>query len=230
MNSQVEKTVEFKIHRFNPQNKRHYISTHKVPVCKGMTLLDAFMYIKDNFDGALTFRHSCRMGVCGSCGVMVNGKPVLACYTQVLHLNSDTLVIEPLQNMSIIKDLVVDIQPFFDTYNRITPVLIKPEEAFKKPDEFIQSPTDLKKYWDLTLCIKCSICYSACPAVIDEKFLGPSTYATNYRFVSDSRDEGTAERLKAMADNIWLCTSCNSCTMFCPKEVDCSSSIVDERL
>ena len=229
MNSQVEKTVEFKIHRFNPQNKRHYISTHKVPVCKGMTLLDAFMYIKDNFDGALTFRHSCRMGVCGSCGVMVNGKPVLVCYTQVLHLNSDTLVIEPLQNMPIIKDLVVDIQPFFDTYNRITPVLIKPEEAFKKPDEFIQLPTDLKKYWDLTLCIKCSICYSACPAAIDEKFLGPSTYATNYRFVSDSRDEGTAERLKAMADNIWLCTSCNSCTMFCPKEVDCSSSIVDER-
>lgn len=229
MNSQVEKVVEFKIHRFNPENNKHYISSFKIPVRKGTTLLDAFMYIKDNYDETFTFRHSCRMGVCGSCGVMVNGKPMLACYTQVLHLNSDTLTIEPLQNMSVIKDLVVDIQPFFDTYNRIKTVLIKPEETFKSPYEFVQSPANLKKFWDLSLCIKCSICYSACPAVIDEKFLGPSTYATNYRFASDSRDEGLGERLTTMADNVWLCTSCNSCTMFCPKEVDCSSSIVEER-
>ncbi|MFQ6068348.1 MAG: succinate dehydrogenase iron-sulfur subunit [Candidatus Bathyarchaeia archaeon] len=229
MTSQVEKTVEFNIHRFNPQYKKHYVSTYKVPIRKGTTLLDALMYIKDNFDETLAFRHSCRMGVCGSCGVMVNGKPMLACYTQVLHLDSDTLVIEPLQNMPVIKDLIVDIQPFFETYNRIKHVLIKPEEALKKLEEFIQSPADLKKYWNLSLCIKCSICYSACPAAIDEKFLGPSTYATNYRFISDSRDEGLDERLKALANNVWLCTSCSSCTMFCPKEVDSTSSIVYER-
>jgi len=229
MNSQVEKTIEFKIHRFNPQHNKHYVSTYKVPIRKGTTLLDAFMYIKDNFDATFAFRHSCRMGVCGSCGVRVNGKPMLACYTQVLHLNSDTLVIEPLQNMPVIKDLIVDLQPFFESYKRIKNVLVKPEEALKRLKEFAQSPEDLKKYWDLSLCIKCSICYSACPAAIDEKFLGPSTYATNYRFISDSRDEGLDERLKAIADNVWLCTSCNSCTMFCPKEVDASSSIVDER-
>jgi len=229
VNSKVEKTVEFKIHRFNPQQKRHYTSTYKVPVRKGMTLLEALMYIKDKLDETLAFRHSCRMGICGSCGIMVNGKPMLACYTQVLHLNSDSLVIEPLQNMPTIKDLVVDVQPFFETYNRIKTVLIKPEEELRKLDEFIQVPTQLKRYWDLTLCTKCSICYSACPAAIDERFLGPSTYATNYRFISDSRDKGSEERLKAMADNVWLCTSCNSCTLFCPKEVDSSSSIVDER-
>ncbi|UCC27904.1 MAG: 4Fe-4S dicluster domain-containing protein, partial [Candidatus Bathyarchaeota archaeon] len=208
--------------------KRHYVSTYKMPVRKGTTLLDALMHIKDNFDETLAFRHSCRMGVCGSCGIMVNRKPMLACYTQVLHLESDSLVIEPLQNMTVIKDLVVDIQPFFDTYDKIKTVLIKPEAALKKPTAFIQAPRELKKYWDLTLCIKCSICYSACPAAIDERFLGPSTYATNYRFISDSRDEGLNERLKAMAENVWLCTSCNSCTLFCPKEVDSSSSIVDE--
>ena len=229
MTSKVEKVVEFKIHRFSPENKKRYVSTHSVPIRKGMTLLDALMYIKDNSDETLAFRSSCRMGVCGSCGILVDKEPMLACYTQVLQLNSDSLVIEPLPNMKIIKDLVIDIQPFMDTYNRIKPILIKSEEALKEPNAFVQVTADLKKYWDLSLCIKCSICYSACPAAIDEKFLGPSTYATNYRFITDSRDEGTEERLKAMADNLWLCTSCNSCTMFCPKEVDSSTSIVDER-
>jgi len=227
--SKVEKIVEFTIHRFNPQQKRRYVSTYEVPVRKGMTLLEALMYIKDNLDETLTFRHSCRMGVCGSCGIMVNGQPMLACYTQILHLNSDSLTIEPLQKMHIIKDLVVDIQPFLDTYNKIKTVLVKPEDELRKLSEFIQTPAELKRYWDLTLCIKCSICYSACPAAMDERFLGPSTYATNYRFISDSRDKGSDERLKVMADNVWLCTSCNSCTLFCPKEVDSSSSIVDER-
>jgi len=229
MSLKVEKIIEFKVTRFDPQQKKHYVSKYKVPVRRGMTLLEALMYIRDNLDETLAFRHSCRMGICGSCGIMVNGKPMLACYTQVLDLQSDSLIIEPLQNMQAIKDLIVNIQPFFDTYNNIRAVLVKPEDKLKKPDEFIQAPAELKRFWDLTLCTKCSICYSACPAVIDEKFLGPSTYATNYRFITDSRDEGLNERLKVMADNVWLCTSCNSCTLFCPKEVDSSFSIINER-
>lgn len=194
-----------------------------------MTLLDVLMYIKDNFDETLAFRSSCRMGICGSCGVVVDGQPMLACYTQILHLNSDSLVIEPLPNMKVIKDLVVDIQPFLDNYNKIKPILIKSEDALKQPGEFSQSTAELKKFWDLSLCTKCSICYSACPAAIDDKFLGPSIYATNYRYAIDSRDEGQEERMKPISDNLWLCTACNSCTMFCPKEVDSSTSIVNER-
>ena len=228
MSSKVEKIVEFKIHRFDPQNKRHYVSTYKAPVYKGTTILEALQYIKDNLDETLTFRHSCRMGICGSCGINVNGKPMLACYTQVLDLGIDSLVIEPLSNMPVIKDLVVDIQPFFDTFKKIKTFLVKPEEDLTKLTEFVQSPIDLKKYWDLTLCTKCSICYSACPAAIDERFLGPSALTANYRFIADSRDKGCPERLKPMADNIWLCTQCNSCTLFCPKLVGCANSIVDD--
>jgi succinate dehydrogenase/fumarate reductase iron-sulfur protein len=224
----MEKIVEFKIHRFDPENKRHYTSTYKVPVYIGTTILEGLQYIKDNLDETLTFRHSCRMGICGSCGINVNGKPMLACYTQVLDLNVDSVSLEPLSNLPVIKDLVVDIEPFFDTYKRIETILTKNEEELKKTSEFVQMPEELKKFWDLTLCIKCSICHSACPAAIDERFLGPSALTANYRFITDSRDEGSDERLKPMADNIWLCTQCNSCTMFCPKLLQCANAIVDD--
>ncbi len=229
MVTQTEKIVEFKIRRFDPENKKQYMSTYKVPARKGTTILEALQYIKDNLDDTLTFRHSCRMGICGSCGINVDGKPMLACYTQVLDLQSESVTLEPLANMPVIKDLVVDIQPFFATYKRIKTVLTKPEEELQKATAFVQTPQELKKYWDLSLCTKCSICYSACPAAIDSKFLAPSTYATNYRFILDSRDAGSEERLKPMSDNVWLCTSCNSCTMFCPKLVDASNAVLDDR-
>ncbi len=229
MSTKVEKIVEFVIHRYDPENKKSYISKFKVPIRKGTTLLDVFNYIKDKLDETFTFRHSCRMGICGSCGVNVNGQPMLACYTQVLDLKADSLEIAPMSNLPVIKDLVVDIQPFFDTFKKIKTILIKPDVELNKTTEFIQSPLDLKKYWDLTLCTKCSICYSACPAAIDERFLGPSTLTANYRFIADSRDEGLEKRLKFMTDNVWLCTSCNSCSLFCPKQVNCSNAIVDNR-
>lgn len=228
MTTNVEKTVEFKISRFDPTENRRYDSTFKVPIRQGTTILEALLYIKDNLDESLTFRQSCRMGICGDCAVNVNGKPVLACYTQVLDLNVDQLLIEPLANAPVIKDLVVDMQPFFDTYKRIKTHLIKPTEELKKPAEFPQSPGELKKYWDLTLCIKCSICNSSCPAIIDEKFLGPSALTATYRFMTDSRDQGAEERLKPMADNVWLCTQCSSCTLFCPKKLTCAEAIVDD--
>ena len=228
MSTKVEKVVEFRISRFDPQNKKRYVSAFKVPVRKGMTLLDALLYIKDNLDETLSFRQSCRMGICGDCAVNVNGTPMLACYTQVLHLNADSLTIEPISILPVIKDLVVDIQPFFSEYKKIKTVLMKPEEEFKKPNEFVQTPADLKKFWDLALCIKCSICYSACPAAIDEKFLGPASLTANYRFIADSRDQGSEQRLKPMADNVWLCTQCNSCTMFCPKLIGCANAILDD--
>ncbi|MCJ7664394.1 MAG: succinate dehydrogenase iron-sulfur subunit, partial [Desulfobacterales bacterium] len=229
MASESEKVVEFKVQRFDPEGSRHYMSTYKVPVQRGMTILDALNYIKDNLDATLTFRHSCRMGQCGSCAIKVDGKPRLACYTQVLALGSDSLGIEPLSNMPIIKDLVVDIQPFFDKYKRVKLSLITAEQELEKPQEFTQTPADLKAYWDLTLCTKCAICYSSCPAALDGRFLGPSTLSTNYRFITDSRDDGVDERLQAIADNVWLCTSCHTCTLNCPKDVDSSTSVVEER-
>jgi succinate dehydrogenase/fumarate reductase iron-sulfur protein len=228
VSTKVEKIVEFTVSRYNPEAKKSYKSTYRVPVRSGTTVLDSLLYVKDKLDETLTFRHSCRMGICGSCAVNINGQPMLACYTQVLNLNADSLTIEPIANLPVIKDLVVDIEPFFDQYRRTCNFLIKPEEELKRTSEFVQMPAELKRFWDLTLCIKCSICYSACPAAIDEKFLGPESLTANYRFVADSRDQGCPGRLKPMADNIWLCTQCNSCTLFCPKLIGCANAIVDD--
>jgi len=229
MDKKVEKIVEFRISRFNNQSKNNHVSTFRVPINKGTTVLDALLYIKDDLDESLTFRHSCRMGICGSCAININGKPMLACYTQVMDLAVDSLLLEPLSNMPVIRDLVVDIEKFYQTYKDVKMVLIKPEEKTRKPTEFTQTPAELRKFWDLSLCIKCTICYSACPAVLDERFLGPATSTANYRFITDSRDEGCAERLKPMANNIWLCTQCNSCTLFCPKEVGCADALLEDR-
>jgi len=229
MTAEKEKITEFRIHRFDPEGNKSYLSVYKVPTRVGMTILDGLNYIKDNLDGTLTFRQQCRMGQCGSCGVTVNGKPVLACYTQVLQLGADVLEIEPLPNMPVIKDLVVDVHPFLEKYVKIKPVLMKAEEELKKPTEFIQMPSDLKKYWDESICTKCSLCYASCPAAIDKGFLGPSGLTTNYRFIVDTRDDGLSERLKTASETIWLCTSCSSCTLSCPKEIDCSTMLDNER-
>ena len=227
--SKTEKIVEFRIQRFDPERNKRYLSTYKVPVRVGMTILDAFLYIKDHLDGSLTFRHQCRMGQCGSCGVVVNGKPMLACYTQVLQLGVDILGIEPLFNLPVIKDLVVDVDLFFEKFEKIKPLLIKTEEEFEKPTEFVQPPSDFKKYWDKSICTKCSLCNAACPAAIDMQFLGPSSLTTNHRFLVDTRDEGPNERLKDASGTIWLCTSCDSCTLSCPKEIDCAHALDEER-
>ena len=229
MNPDDSKTIKFNIYRFNPESCKHYLSTYTIVIHTGTTILDALLYIKDNLDGTLTFRHQCRMGQCGSCGVIVNGKPMLACYTQVLHLGTDIVTIEPLPNMPVIKDLVVNLDSFFRKHATIEPILIKPEGFFKKLTEYIQTPCDFKKYWDKAICIKCALCNAACPADIDTQFLGPSGLTTNYRFLLDTRDEGGNKRLKKASESIWLCTSCNSCTLACPKEIDCATALTEER-
>jgi succinate dehydrogenase/fumarate reductase iron-sulfur protein len=223
------KNITFKIHRFNPENNEHYTSIYNVPARTGMTILDALLYIKDNIDGTLTFRHQCRMGQCGSCGVVVNGKPMLACYTQVLQLGVDTVEIEPLANLAVIKDLVVDFAPFFEKFVKISPLLITSEEKLRTPTEYLQSPSDFKKYWDKSICTKCSLCYASCPAEMDSTFLGPASLTHNYRFLVDTRDDGLNERLNDATETIWMCTSCDSCTLSCPKEIDCALALDDER-
>ena len=221
------KIVRFVVRRYDPARKGFFTSTYDVPVRRGMTLLDALLYIKENLDETLSFRYSCRMSICGSCAIKVNGKPMLACFTQVLDLGTDTVVLEPLDNLPPIRDLVVDFEPFFGRLKAIKPYLLRPPG--EPEEEFRQKPEEFKRYWPLAICTSCSACLSACPASIDEAFLGPSALMNAYRFMADTRDAGLEERLKTIAEAVWLCTSCYSCSLVCPKEIDISGSIVEER-
>lgn len=223
-----EKSVRFKIWRYNPDSDSFKPSVYEVPVHVGMTVLDALNYINDNFDGTFTYRYSCRMGICGSCAVSVNGKPMLACYTQVLDLGSDEVTIEPLPNFPPIKDLVVDISEFMKKFKVVKPYLLRVEPP-PIDRELIQAIPDQKRIWDYTLCTKCAACFGACPACTDENFPGPTHLSMLYRFIADSRDQGLEERLNVYRDGVWLCTSCSSCDLVCPKNIKPSELVLEAR-
>ncbi len=223
------KMITLNVVRYDPEKKQYVTSTYKVPAKKGMTLLDALLYIRDNLDGTLTVRHSCRMGLCGSCAVIANNKHVLACYTQLLDLGSDTITVTPLQNLPMIRDLVPDLKPFFERYKLVKPYLIRPEEDLRKDTEFLQSPEELSRYWDLTLCIKCALCYSSCPVLkVDKDFYGPAAIATIHRFAIDSRDKATKSRVEEITRNgLWWCARCYLCVEACPKFIKPGEAITN---
>ncbi len=223
--------VKFKIFRYNPQKdeKPHY-AEYELDVHKGMTVLEALNEIKSKIDGTLSWRQSCRMGVCGSCGMVINGKPGLACQTQILELETDEVVVEPLKSFPVIKDLACDLNNFFRHHTSIKPYIIRKDlEEVDSPDsEFIQYPSELENYLQFAYCIKCGVCVSACPiSQSNEEFLGPQALMSALRYIYDSRDDGFEERI-AILDSPNGCFRCHfaqSCSYVCPKGVDPAKAI-----
>ncbi len=220
------KNITFKIRRYNPEksNKTHF-ATFVVPTTRGMTVLDALLYIKENLDSTLAFRTSCRMAICGSCGMLINKYPHLACHTQIEELKTKTVTVEPLPNLPVIKDLVVDLSPLFEKHKLVKPYIIRADrpEMDNPTAEFAQSPEELESFLQFTYCVKCGICISACPtSATDKQFLGPQALAQCYRYCTDSRDDGERERfLLADSENgIWHCHLAGACSDACPKGVD----------
>jgi succinate dehydrogenase / fumarate reductase iron-sulfur subunit len=218
--------VTFKVFRYDPAKDggKHY-QTYKVPLRRGMTVLQGLLYIKERLDPTLAIRFSCRMATCGSCGMMINGLPRLACYTLIEDLKKQTVVVEPLRNYPVIRDLVADFSEFFEKHRWVKPYLIRIDRYTqeKSNTSYLQSDEELERYIQFAYCIKCGLCYAACPVVAsDKEFLGPQALAQLYRYLADSRDEGTAERLKSVADGHKLlrCHFAGSCSKVCPKGVD----------
>ncbi|MGC8584728.1 MAG: succinate dehydrogenase/fumarate reductase iron-sulfur subunit [Thermoplasmata archaeon] len=207
---------------------------YDVPVEKDSTVLDALYYVRDNIDHSLSFRASCRMEVCGSCAMMVNSFPTTTCSTLFSKIKPAKIengkkvyIIEPLRGESFkwIRDLVVDFDEFFKKHESIKPYLIRKDNP---EGQLIQSPKELKKYYPLTLCIKCGACTAACPiSNSDPNYLGPAALTAAYRFNVDSRDQGKNLRLAIVSDpeGCWRCHFSSECSNACPKNVDPASAI-----
>jgi succinate dehydrogenase / fumarate reductase iron-sulfur subunit len=216
----------FRIFRFNPEkDELPQFKDYEIPEVKGMTVLEGLYYVLENYDPTLAFRSSCRQGVCGSCAMHINGKYDLACETQISRAGP-LVMIRPLSHMKIIRDLVVDMTPFFAQYEAIKPYLVPKEVA--GPREYKQTPKERARIDHHVDCILCAACYGSCPVVgTDENYIGPHALLKALRFVNDSRDGETYQRLAFVANDngIFRCHTIFNCQQVCPKDLDPTGAI-----
>jgi succinate dehydrogenase / fumarate reductase iron-sulfur subunit len=217
--------VLLRIERYDPQkDDKPHTSEYTLEARDTDRVLDLLMRIKREHDGSLAFRKSCAHGVCGSDAMIINGVERLACKTlvqDVVQENDSTIELQPLRNLPVQKDLMVDQDEFFKRYRSVSPFLINDEDTSGR--EWIQSQEERARIDDATKCILCESCYSACP-VIQEKnpaFLGPAQIVQAQRFNDDSRDRGFAGRLEALdaPNGVWPCENHFQCTKVCPRGI-----------
>jgi len=220
--------VTFRIKRFDSDlGARPYYQDFVVPVQGSLTVLEALFDIQEKQDGSLAFRYCCRSSICGSCAMYINGHYRLACQTNISHLHShDKVTVEPLPHMPMVRDLVWDMDDFFDKYEFIKPWLIRNSHT---PDtEILQSPEERKKL-DMPIdCILCGACYSACPSVwTEEHYIGPAALLKAYRFEVDSRDDAGRTRMPTWDNErgVYRCHTITNCVEACPKELNPTEGI-----
>jgi len=223
-----QRTVQLEVLRYRPeQDSEPFFQTYSVPCEEEWVVLDALNYVKDEMDRTLSYRWSCHMFVCGSCGMVVDGEPKLACKA-FLSDYGDKIRVEPLANFPIERDLVVVIDDFVDKLTGMKPYIIPKERKSVDDGEHMQTPAQLKAFKQYTLCINCLLCYSACPQYgLDPTFAGPSALALAHRYNMDSRDDGKKQREDVVADHdgVWACSFVGACSEVCPKDVDPAGAI-----
>jgi fumarate reductase iron-sulfur subunit len=222
-------TVTLEVFRYHPEkDEQPYFQTYQVPFRGDWVVLDALNHVKDNEDGTLTYRWSCRMGVCGSCGMMVNGEPKLTCAAFLKDYYPKPIRVEPLNNFPVIRDLVINLDDFMHKLKELKTWLIPKEEKPVEQGEYLQTPEQLARYKQYSMCINCMLCYAACPVYgLEPRFFGPAAIALAQRYNLDSRDGASAERAEMVSSNegIWECTFIGECSRVCPKNVDPAGAI-----
>jgi succinate dehydrogenase / fumarate reductase iron-sulfur subunit len=227
--------ITFRIHRFTAgvdAEPRYQEFAFQPP--EGSTVLDCINHIKWHLDDSLAYRMSCRSSICGSCSMRVNGKAKLVCKTQVSDVvrPDGTVTIDPMGNMPVIKDLIVDMRRFWEKMEAVHPFL-RPDDRQPEPEkEYIQSPEDFHHYVEEATCIMCGACVSECTSLeFDGAFLGPAALAKAYRFAADTRDGTSEQRVADLQGHggIWDCVRCNECVQVCPKTVAPMEAIVKLR-
>ncbi len=225
--------VNIEVLRYRPeQDQEPWLQSFKVPYSMEMSILEALQYIKDFLDSSLSFRWSCRMAVCGSCGYMVNGIPKLGCKTFVREYISGNepvkIKVEALANFPIERDLISDISDFVNKLEQIKPYIIRENEGRLEDGEYIQTPEQLARFKQYSMCINCGLCYAACPQYgLNNKFMGPAALALIQRYNKDSRDEGYGQRIPIVnaEEGVWSCTFVGYCSDVCPKGVDPAAAV-----
>ncbi len=222
-------TVALEVFRYLPEESDEpTYETFEVPVREEWMVLDGLNYVKDRLDGTLSYRWACRMGICGSCGMLVNGEPVLTCATYLEDLLPGPIRIDPLRGFPVIRDLVGDITDFLNKLQRVKPWIIRDEEHPPSEGPYRQTPEELSEFKQYSMCINCMLCYSACPIYeLEPDFIGPAAIALAQRYNMDSRDQGARERMAVLAqhEGVWACTFVGECTTVCPKNVDPAGAI-----
>ncbi len=227
-NESSSRFVTFVITRFDPdKDEVQRTQEYKIPVQEDWKVLDAINYIKDEVDSSLSHRWSCRMAVCGSCGMMVDGEPKLTCKTAISNYG-DRVEISALANFPVVRDLVVEMDGFMEKFKAVKPWIITAKERSVEEGTSRQSPEELDEFKSFSMCINCMLCYSACPVVSNvPDFLGPAAIALGHRYNMDSRDEGQDERNEVFLGEgtVFECSFANECSEVCPKNVDPAAAV-----
>ena len=222
-------TVTFRIRRFNSEVSAEAVwEDFQLEIDPKERVLDGLHKIKWELDGTLTFRRSCAHGICGSDAMRINGKNRLACKTLIKDLNPEKpITVEPIKGLTVLKDLVVDMDPFFQAYRDVMPFLIT-KDTNEPTRERLQSAEDRERFDDTTKCILCAACTSSCPVFWnDGQYFGPAAIVNAHRFIFDSRDEGSEERLDILndVDGVWRCRTTFNCTDACPRGIQVTKAI-----
>jgi succinate dehydrogenase / fumarate reductase iron-sulfur subunit len=223
--------ITLRIFRYHPEkdSQPHY-ETYEVDQEPTERVLDLLEFIRGYHDSTLAFRRSCAHGVCGSDAMRINGRNYLACKVLVRDLNSDHITIEPLLGLRVIKDLIVDMDPFFEHYKSVLPYLVNDEPLPADGKERLQSPEESARFEDTTKCILCAACTTSCPSFWSNgQYVGPAAIVAAHRFIYDSRDRAAAERLTILnqQSGVWRCRTAFNCTEACPREIQITKAIAE---
>lgn len=219
--------VTVKILRYNPEkDERSHYEKYKIDAQPNDRVLDLLEYIKGYIDGTLSFRRSCAHGVCGSDAMRINNLNRLACKVLVQELDGQKIIVEPLLGLRVLKDLIVDMEPFFEHYRSVMPYIVNDEPPPKR--ERLQSIEERARFEDTTKCILCAACTTSCPSFwANDKYVGPAAIVIAHRFIFDSRDRAAAERLQILNDQfgVYRCHTITNCTNACPRDIQVTQAI-----
>ena len=223
--------IKFKVFRYLPHtgNKPHY-DTYEMEVEPNDRVLDVLEQVRADSDPGLGDRRSCAHGVCGSDAMRINGQNALACKVLVQDLKSSQITVEPILGLKVLRDLIVDMEPFFEHFRSVMPYFVNDDPIPEDGKERLQSPNQRERFDDTTKCILCAACTTSCPSFwANGKYVGPAAIVNAHRFIFDSRDTAAAERLEVLNEDsgVWRCRTAFNCTEACPREIEITKAIAE---